>query len=600
MIKSKLRFFLFGLSVLIITAGFAAAGSLLDPNEQGFAGQTRAQNYDTLVNELYNGNAVHTIGDKLWVPWYSSSSSCTVNDLHKGNSCNSGQTIDMTHNCMVTDEFSQVGVLLAMGNNQARMNEFYNTLPAIKSNYGKLPAWRVYRNGNTIEACKSGINGNCDTASDADARVISALYTASENSLFTDQAKKQQYKQLANEMAADFVKYDLLHSCKPSSLGQGQICYWLAAGANAKLGGMGTNDFAYTGYYSDSIIAMLQACANTGNSTYCHIADQLTLNYLEASKYNGNTFTTPPGRSFKWTNLNGVPQASCTHTCSPVQWDYADASRAVGICQANYYGDLIGHQLPLLKDYCNKWGNKYMNNPNSAPIQYFPNGNQVNYQSGYFAQGLQALFQAGGHNKNLFESTIDNALTHYIPSTKTWDYTQCFGVYMQAFPVRALGFGIGRDLASFEVDSPPVNPPAGRNQSGNGTGQGTNPNGHTGSAPSSPNTDNENLPQKELAPISYYDATCTHNGQSCSLISDETSGECRTIKYSTSAGNIQLLTCNKPNNKVEVYRQVYPSGSFNACVHTGCVDQLKGFASFDALFISPQVPKNPASPTIQA
>jgi hypothetical protein len=461
--------FLAGLLLLIVAfllkvpqpTGFVLYGrtSLLDPSSAGFGGETRGENYDALLDSLYaSGNVTTAIGDKLWVPWFGRSDSCGPADLKSGSSCNSGETIDFTHNCMVTDEFSQVGILVAMGQDQARMDRFYNTVQAINSTHGRIPAWRVYRSGSSIEQCRSGINGNCDTASDATARFIIALFTASDNSYFTNATQKALYGELARNLSAAFLQHEVLQSCKQSSLGYGDICYWLAAGSNAKSGGFGSTDFAYTGYYADAIIAMLQACTQTGNATYCDVARNFTLNYLQASYPSGkslaaNGFRVPPGRSFKWVNTTGVPVAQCTNTCSPDQWDGADAPRALGMCQANYYASLVNVTLPLLGEYCVAWGNRYMNNTNSAPYQYYANGtNSGSYQSGYFAQGLEALFQAGGHNQAFFQPTVDHALSHYSTATRTWDYQACFGVYMQAFAVRALGFGIGRDLDSF----PPV------------------------------------------------------------------------------------------------------------------------------------------------
>src|SRR3989344_8482649 len=120
--------------IILVLCGMAAFSFLpeaqaapLSPASIGFGGQTRNDNYDELVNSLCsNSNVVTTIGDKMWVPWYSSSTSCTTGDLQRGNNCNSGEAIDSTHNCMVTDEFSQVGVLVAMSKDQARMDQFYN------------------------------------------------------------------------------------------------------------------------------------------------------------------------------------------------------------------------------------------------------------------------------------------------------------------------------------------------------------------------------------------------------------------------------------------------------------------------------------------
>lgn len=324
---------------LVVLLVSSVSAALLDPSSRGFDGQTRSDNYDSLVHALIAPDkAVTSFDNKLWVPWFSSSSQCEVSNLHSGDACSGGQ-IDFQHNCMVSDEFSQVALLVAMSNDQDKMNQVYNTIQAIKSDKGVLPSWRVYRNGNTIESCKPGINGNCDTASDADARFIMSLFTASKNEYFGDSAQKARYATLASALAADFVRYEVVYTCKPSSFGK-EVCYWLASGAHAKSGGLGSTDFGYTGYYADAIIAMLQTCAVTGDQTYCRIADDFTLNYLQASAYDLKKFTVPPGKSFKWTNLNGIPTAQCTSECSPVQWDSVDAPRAVSICQALYYADL--------------------------------------------------------------------------------------------------------------------------------------------------------------------------------------------------------------------------------------------------------------------
>lgn len=447
------RMLILGVALLLVLCSLQPLlAQVVSPTASGFDGQTREQNYDALLSVLFsNTNVITTIGDNMWVPWFDTSSRCSVSDLHDGGSCNSGQTIDFSHNCMVTDEFSQVGVLVAMGRDQTRMDQFYNTVVATKSTNGKIPAWRVYRDGSSIEPCRPGINGNCDTASDATARIIIALFTASDNPAFSNDARSK-YFQMAKDLSGDFLQYEVDQVCRPSSLGWGDICFWMAAGSNAKRGGLASTDYAYTGYYADGIIAMLQACAQTGDTKYCRVAEHLGLNYLQASYPQGtslSTFRVPPGRSFKWDVSSGVPKAMCTNTCNPDVWDGADAPRALGMCQANYYAKRIGHPLPGLDEYCDLWSKKYMTNTNSAPIQYLADGTARGSQSGYLAQGLQALFHLGGHDQSLFQPTLDNALKHYSPSGKTWDNAACFGIYNQAFALRALGVGIGRDDAGF-------------------------------------------------------------------------------------------------------------------------------------------------------
>jgi hypothetical protein len=602
----RLKFPVFFVLLFIAASFFVSAQpSLLDPTSSGFGGMTRGQNYDHLLDTLYsNSNVVTTMGDELWVPWYSRSDRCSAFDLKSGSSCNAGMTIDLTHNCMVTDEFSQVGVLTAMGRDQVRMDWFFNTVLDIKSKYGSIPAWRVFRNGDAIEACRSGVNGNCDTASDATARIMIALFTASENPLFPNEGTKAKYDSLARQLAKDFLHYEVLYECRPSSLGYGDICYWLAAGSGAKSGGLASTDFGYTGYYADAIIAMLQACAQTGNQTYCQVAKDFTLNYLQAARYDGASFTVPPGRSFKWVNSFGnVPLAQCTSGCSPDKWDDADAPRAFGMCQANYYAQLMGVTLPGLDGYCDVWGQQFMTKPTSTVVQYYANGAAaVSAQSGFFAQGLEALYQIGGHDPSLFQPTLDSALGHYSPLTKTWDYQSCFGVYQQAFAIRALGVGIGRDELSFispatfpqepvpnESIPTPTPQPVPSDSLPNSTTS-------TSGAASLPVVFSV-IPSLSagssllLAPLV---PTCTADGKMCSKTADIVTAACRYVEFSTLWGPIRMSACLKQAG-IEIYRNSYPSGyGFSACFDTSCVDDLTGFAR---LFISTQETCAPAEET---
>ncbi len=71
------------------------------------------------VTQLITGGSCSAAVPCLWVPWYGSSSSCIATgegasgNLKDGSSCNSGETINASNNCMVSDEFSQVGIVLS-------------------------------------------------------------------------------------------------------------------------------------------------------------------------------------------------------------------------------------------------------------------------------------------------------------------------------------------------------------------------------------------------------------------------------------------------------------------------------------------------------
>lgn len=568
-------------SVFVLIFAVLATGVYALSVDSSIDGLSPDDSYDYLLDALFaNDNVVTTFDNKMWVPWHDSSSSCTVDNLHSGASCNAGE-INFENNCMVSDEFSQVGLLVAMGIDPQRMDAFYNTLDAIKSTNGDIPAWRVYRSGNTIEQCKPGVNGNCDTASDATARFIMGLFTASQNTHFSTSARDMYYDK-AVTLAYDFLQYETVYECSETPLGN--ACYWLAAGSEAARGGKNSNDFSYTGYYPDAIIAMLQSCTLTGDQTFCSAADDFTLNYLQASKWDGSSFSVPPGRSFKWDSSGN---AQCTGNCNPVDWDGFDASRALGMCGTLYYADAIKHQLPYLDQYCDQWGDSYMQDPSRAVLQYYPNGVASHPpQSGYFAQGLQSLFELG-YNRTLFQMSLSNALSHFSTSTNTWDYGACFGVYTPVFSIRALGIGLQRDAPSF--------PPIGESYIPDTTSLPPQQ-----SDPISPDPAESVVPAVSL--LGQLPVTCSG---SCVITHDEVMGECRQVIMSVSDESVKLLACNKPEGFVELYRQSSITEPFQVCMGDGCVDSNTGFARFKPNPVvtlpdpSPQEPSPVISPPVE-
>lgn len=428
---------------------------LLNASEIGFNSQNRSNNYDELVDSLYaNGNVTQVISSQLWVPWYTSSTACGVSDLKSGADCSIG-TPNMTLNCMVSDEFSEVGIMVSMSANQTRMEQFKNTVVAINSSHGQIPAWKLYRNNTLIRTCIPSFNSNCDTASDATARIIIALFNGANNTFFTNQTQKTGYFDLGKNITRDMLLYEVKNECHDSHLGLGQICYWLGGGYNVTQSGIGSTDFGFTSYYPDAIMAFYQACVNTGNATYCAVAGNLTLNYLQAAYPPGTNWSTsgfraPPGKSFNWANTSTIPYANCTSSCSPIAWGSVDEPRALQMCELNYWTRRISMNTTALETYCRNLGNQHFNATASTPLSFYPNGtNSSAYVNSFFAQGLASLHQMGGHDQTKYSPTLDSALGHYSSGTRTWDSTSCFGVYDQSRPVRSLGEGIGRSLPAW-------------------------------------------------------------------------------------------------------------------------------------------------------
>lgn len=84
-------------------------------------------------------------------------------------------------------------------------------------------------------------------------------------------------------------------------------------------------------------------------------------------------------------------------------------------------------------------------------------------------------------------------------------------------------------------------------------------------------------------PVEDFAFSCTYAGLPCTLVSDNTTGICRTINYGTIDGPLGVQLCHKDDSRYELYRQFYPLGKdFKVCTAdgAGCIDQVRGFDSF--------------------
>lgn len=418
--------------------------------------------YDELLKmQRESGNVTRTVAGALIVPWHDSSTSCLVTNLQDGSNCNIG-TVSFSQYCQVSDEHSQQAINYANGINESAFEGIYQFLNNSNSLsvFGSLPGWRCVINetAGSWDCRRTGVNGNGDSASDADARYVRSLYEASANTQFS-QAGRDKYQAYADRMLVDFVKYDIRYQCTNSTIGVGSICWWQASGGNSSNGGFSWGDFYFSGYPQDSIGALIAGYVSTGNATYLAIANNLSAGYLQLSNWTGAGFRVPPGKSGHILLATvgaqaNVPIADCDNTCSPDVWDSADAPRAAAWGEAYYLADLAGVTLVNMTTYLGQWYATYVGgNNNSYPYSYYPNGTQsVSNQSGYLAQGWQSQV-ALGVNQTQFIATLKNAIAHVSGSTRTPDSAACFGVYNEAFMLRSFNVGLGRTLAAYEGGS---------------------------------------------------------------------------------------------------------------------------------------------------
>jgi hypothetical protein len=411
---------------------------------------TAPKDYDLLLtNQLNTPNIVQTVqcdvGQCLWVPWYSSSSSNTVSSLKTD--C-FGASTDMTHNCMVTDEFSQVGMQIALADNRENeMVAFANTVKKIRgSKYGSIPVWKAKRSGDVI----SSATGNSDSASDATGRILIALYVGASNTHYSSNTRAM-LKALADEIAADQIKYEFTHSCKPTAK-YGTICHWLASGSETGVGGLGSNEYSYGGYHGDVTLGLLAAYKSTGNSLYLSYAQDVARQYLVAARYDGSKLTVPPVR-YNWITENGVLTSKCVSVlCGSGSggWaaDGADQVRWVSICKAQYYATLNG--VTLNKDlgvYCKQATEISCYGQTSWCVQVNADGTSSRAsQGGVMSNGLGASLNYYYKQSDLQSKLYEIFNGHFGSGTPDGSV---FGVYNNAFAMVNLGSAIGRDVAAY-------------------------------------------------------------------------------------------------------------------------------------------------------
>ena len=83
-----------------------------------------------------------------------------------------------------------------------------------------------------------------------------------------------------------------------------------------------------------------------------------------------------------------------------------------------------------------------------------------------------------------------------------------------------------------------------------------------------------------IANLTTYCSYGTAN-TSAIVTSDITNGACRTVVFSTQAGDIKIFACEKDNGYIEIYKQVAPEGiDYKACLANGCIMKDNGFAKF--------------------
>jgi hypothetical protein len=444
------------------------AQCILAPDSPGQNGQTRLQNFYTLVNNLYAQDfaPTHRVlvnGKQLQAPpWYNSSTDCGVVNLKSGYGVVAPSQDDYL---LVSDELSELAVVTALADNDQRMMEIHNTVQALDSTlYPGLPCWiaevKVSQGSVT---CRSQ-----DTASDATVRFGLAYYHAANNPNFPA-ASRALYRAAGDALAVRHLNVEYAQGCYTSPVTGHPLCEWIGGGGNTASGQV-SDLTMWIGYSQDVARFLLAAYESTGNTTYAARAEEVVDQWLIASTFNGIDLTF--GRfNYRWnTGVQPIaPQPGDTYFWDQGRaWDAADAPRALWMGDVLRAVNLSTGGAPLTGAYAklSQWVQLvHANGTQTATtscIQYNQNGTAVSGNCGtdYYYNGLGAGLHTY-HQTPTLDDKLDRALIQYgWTGGKTWNGAQCFGIYRGIRPVKALASAIGLDSTTYGGTACGTSPPA--------------------------------------------------------------------------------------------------------------------------------------------
>lgn len=446
---------------------------LVNPNSAGINGQTRYENYMSLTQDAYDArfnttktfsNGTHTM---IAVPWYNSATACGVSNIK---TYGSFTTVNMTRFVMVTDELSEACLVTAFSNQTDKIDQYYNTINYLRSaSYGTLPYWIVGLDISTTNSPSLTVISS-DTASDGSARLVQCLYAAANNNL-TATGNQTKYRTLANQMSADHLRYETVTGSYSSAYGA--ISRLPMTGGNCAGAGVGnaqgttgcTVDFN-VGYFKDVVKAMVMAYAQTTNTSYLTAAEDYIKAYLSVSlQYDrdGDGFGVAPF-NFNWNTTGNLQHSggtgvnnyhyNLTYPTVNAQWDDSDAVRdrtCDALRPANITIGSLSGVWTNLTNYCRAKSHTSTFTNTTSCLQYFYNGTcAVALQGGYYYNGLGGLDHTY-YNSSFLQPKLDEALSHYQSSTKTFDSTSCGNAltYRGVRPLILLAKAIGLDDAIY-------------------------------------------------------------------------------------------------------------------------------------------------------
>lgn len=456
------------LSVLMLALALSAAPAraqcLISPAAAGENGQTWSQNFLTLVNDLYatDFHPTHSmsIGGKLLQvpPWFTTSTDCDVAHLKNGGGAINPPLASPSFSdyLVVSDELSELAIVTALADSDARMMAIHNTVQAMASaTHPGLPCWIAEVSGGSL-TCRSQ-----DTATDATARFGLAYYHAANNPYFPA-ASRAIYRAAGDALAANHLAAEYVHvqsPCYTSSVSGNQVCDWVGGGADTVAGGVG-NLKMWIGYFQDVARFLLAAYVSTGTTAYSDRASEVVDQWLIASTFDQHNLTF--GRTnFGWNTTAQpiAPQPGDAYFWQQGRaWDDADAPRALWMGDVLRAVDLATQHAALTGVYASlsTWVQLLLANgtqtATTSCIQYNQNGTAVpgNCGSDYYYNGLGAGLSTYD-GTSLLAAKLGTALSQFgwTSAQPTWNSAACFGIYRGVRPVKALAAAVGLDAATW-------------------------------------------------------------------------------------------------------------------------------------------------------
>lgn len=456
---------------------------MLNGSDTGYGGYTYIQNYNMILLNIVNQTRWNTtqsfssgdcvVGDTcLWVPWMDSSSACNAaGSSPTGNlkTYSSFSTVNRTKNVMVTDELSEVGLVLSGGNASVEpfFEQFYNVRQSIvgsglcAGSIGNLTTWVLGRDDNQF-TCLDCDGAVCKSASDTNWRDVIAFWQAGYNPEFSAD-NRTKYKALAEDIMADSLEEEFVYSCQATQY-WGTVCYWPFGGTGAEGGGLnsGTQTDMYVGYYQDLLRALLLTYKATGNETYLTAFNDSVKSLFVLANYTGGTSASdfrPGYMRIKWC-ISGATVYSCEPTsdgsyywtAGNPSWDTADAPRLLEVCNVlslynqTFNGTISGIGTNL-SNYCEAWSKTPGFTGTASPLQYYPNGTVfTGPYGGYFTNGMMAPSHTY-FNMSLFDTKLDEIFSTYSWANLRFGSESCGngGTYNSVRATKALMYGLGID-----------------------------------------------------------------------------------------------------------------------------------------------------------